>query len=936
MRCLYCGNELALLKKLTGGGEFCSEAHRQKYQEEYNRLALSRLLQAQPAVAERPLVEATSKPSEPAHAPNGHNGHPVPRSPEVRQPIVHSPPESPPPPEPGFVMDKFEPVLSPGELFSSEPFLSAVSAYLPNRDSSRMPEARLPEPGAVALTTVQGWKRNGRNAGDGPEAREFARPVPKLEINTNAKGPLPPGPLTDEFEIHLQDSPVPPGAPWFAGIYTLRILPSHQLNVATMLKAVASDANVVVEDSLPHFDSEPSGEPLVWDPEFGEPALEDHSSVDAEPDLQPEPAEAILEVAPPQSVTPVDKTPEIPEPALTVSEPDLELQPDPPAAEMQHVSPDEPVEIRLPTEVAAAEPPKPAAINTAAEIHHEVVIDMSIFEEVEDQSGKKPRPAPTADAGSSTGKASDIPIQAGVELPTEAARERSSDLETSPAIDPEPVPELQVSAQPAEDSSSDATDIQPGVEPAEAPVAAEAPIEASTFAVETPSAEPQPTPQSAEPETIPEATQPEPLAAVDDSGLAHAAPETERVPRSATVLMSVDLAPVVPNKAVAPEICPAVTVADFRVAFPELENVPVRSKMVFGPRPEIRPQASSSEETSASLAPALESTPVPAPEPVETPAKSTLSRRESRRKSERPTVRPPASVPAPPPAAVAVEAQPEPVIAATVNSAKAVPQASPVPAPAKAEPPVPAPPEPMLTRRSNHELDDLRLNLEHTELGSPLPGGWSRMTMSKRIAVGSGLLIAVVVAGFLAKSTFASKQQPASAQTLEVQAVGPSLASGAGGWAADWGGGGTRAQQISLLRPSSNLSDYRIEFQGQIEGKTIGWVFRAASPKNYYVNRLEVKKAGLEPEVALTRYAVINGEETQRSETPLPFKTHLDTVYKVRTDVYGSDFKTYVNDQLVSSWSDDRLKSGGFGLMTDRGEQNRMRLVQLYELRAAR
>ena len=47
MRCLYCGKELALLKRLTGGGEFCSEAHKQSYQEEYNRLALSRLLQAQ-------------------------------------------------------------------------------------------------------------------------------------------------------------------------------------------------------------------------------------------------------------------------------------------------------------------------------------------------------------------------------------------------------------------------------------------------------------------------------------------------------------------------------------------------------------------------------------------------------------------------------------------------------------------------------------------------------------------------------------------------------------------------------------------------------------------------------------------------------------------------------------------------------------------------
>ena len=47
MQCRYCGKELALLKRLRGGGEFCSEAHKQSYQDEYNRLALSRLLQAQ-------------------------------------------------------------------------------------------------------------------------------------------------------------------------------------------------------------------------------------------------------------------------------------------------------------------------------------------------------------------------------------------------------------------------------------------------------------------------------------------------------------------------------------------------------------------------------------------------------------------------------------------------------------------------------------------------------------------------------------------------------------------------------------------------------------------------------------------------------------------------------------------------------------------------
>src|SRR5579884_1711790 len=45
MRCLYCGRQLAFFRRLPGGGEFCSDAHRTAYQEEYNRLALSRLLQ---------------------------------------------------------------------------------------------------------------------------------------------------------------------------------------------------------------------------------------------------------------------------------------------------------------------------------------------------------------------------------------------------------------------------------------------------------------------------------------------------------------------------------------------------------------------------------------------------------------------------------------------------------------------------------------------------------------------------------------------------------------------------------------------------------------------------------------------------------------------------------------------------------------------------
>ncbi len=45
MRCLQCGVEMALLKKLRNSTEFCSEECRQKYQDESNQLAVSRLMQ---------------------------------------------------------------------------------------------------------------------------------------------------------------------------------------------------------------------------------------------------------------------------------------------------------------------------------------------------------------------------------------------------------------------------------------------------------------------------------------------------------------------------------------------------------------------------------------------------------------------------------------------------------------------------------------------------------------------------------------------------------------------------------------------------------------------------------------------------------------------------------------------------------------------------
>ena len=47
MSCLQCGKHVTLFRRLVLGGEFCSEEHKQQYHEEYRKLILTRLIQAQ-------------------------------------------------------------------------------------------------------------------------------------------------------------------------------------------------------------------------------------------------------------------------------------------------------------------------------------------------------------------------------------------------------------------------------------------------------------------------------------------------------------------------------------------------------------------------------------------------------------------------------------------------------------------------------------------------------------------------------------------------------------------------------------------------------------------------------------------------------------------------------------------------------------------------
>jgi hypothetical protein len=133
-----------------------------------------------------------------------------------------------------------------------------------------------------------------------------------------------------------------------------------------------------------------------------------------------------------------------------------------------------------------------------------------------------------------------------------------------------------------------------------------------------------------------------------------------------------------------------------------------------------------------------------------------------------------------------------------------------------------------------------------------------------------------------------------------------------------------RPGRLVLYRPSRDMKDYKLVFLTQIERKGLNYVFRAVDEQNYYGMKLAVTAPGPRPLVALSRYTVIDGKRESRGETPLQVMMHNNRPYRVEVDVKGNQFLTSIEGQVVDSWSDDRLKSGGVGFFTESSEKARL------------
>jgi hypothetical protein len=426
-----------------------------------------------------------------------------------------------------------------------------------------------------------------------------------------------------------------------------------------------------------------------------------------------------------------------------------------------------------------------------------------------------------------------------------------------------------------------------------------------------------PQPAALTPELPPQAEPPSQTAMAAPAPAETSAPAEPPPPELVTKALPVTLHGLAAPRGKAMQTFTSAITAASDIQIPPSATLPLRPAIVFGPSPApTRPPV-------AATAPAQ---PKPAqPKPAQSKPPQSKPTQPEKTVQTAPTERvKPSVVPPPKPVPVKRSVAPETPIQERNAPKVSAPAAAPANQPADQRADSHLEPRPESSAHRSLEASAATdaafpsLRLEATE------GAWAKLSMNLKIGVAAAVIVGVSGIAFVVTrgGSKTNGEAPAAAAS-----VNPGVASGvpiSGGWIDDWANAAKTRRHISLLSGSAKLSDYRMEFQAQIETKAIGWIFRGLNPRNYYVAKLETITPGLEPTVALVHFAVVDGQDEDRVVVPLPMKVRVDTNYKIRFDAIGTRFTAWIQDQKIAEWTDSRFGSGGVGFFSEQNEKAAM------------
>lgn len=133
----------------------------------------------------------------------------------------------------------------------------------------------------------------------------------------------------------------------------------------------------------------------------------------------------------------------------------------------------------------------------------------------------------------------------------------------------------------------------------------------------------------------------------------------------------------------------------------------------------------------------------------------------------------------------------------------------------------------------------------------------------------------------------------------------------------------TVGEGLALRGDTTQLQDYRFDFDAKIQSNAVGWLVRAPDKMNYYAFKLHQGGTEKAPIFSLSRFSMIDGVKSvsaARIDVPAHL-ARLDDFNRISVRVIGDNVTTLLNGWGVDFWTDEQLPRGGVGLLADAGEQ---------------
>jgi hypothetical protein len=140
---------------------------------------------------------------------------------------------------------------------------------------------------------------------------------------------------------------------------------------------------------------------------------------------------------------------------------------------------------------------------------------------------------------------------------------------------------------------------------------------------------------------------------------------------------------------------------------------------------------------------------------------------------------------------------------------------------------------------------------------------------------------------------------------------------------------GARTGSLALFTPSLDRQNYEMEFLVRIDNRSVTWVFRASSLTEYHLASITINADGGYE----FRRGTVRGSQKEMSDpSPIGITINRKNAVTIKQRAQGNEFSVSLDGQVIDSWSDSRLPTGGIGFSGATDDRARIYWVRLSPL----